>query len=186
MKKTIGEILLRVLPIMLGVYLGFALNNFGANQKLKKQAATFKAMLKNELQQNLESVQGVRPYHQQLVKDFAEILQAEDIEQAFNDYSLKGLKPGFVNSSAYETGIQTGIIQQFDLTLVQQLNRLYMLQKRYTNFNENMINALSSRQYPDTEHEIRGVIRTMRMNMNDVNSFEGQLAEFYEGMLEIL
>ena len=59
MKKLYTNLLLEIIPVMIGVYLGFALNNFGQNQKLQKQGATYKEMIRNEIEGNLTGMHWV-------------------------------------------------------------------------------------------------------------------------------
>lgn len=186
MKKIALNVLNQIIPIMIGVYLGFALNNFGEDRQLKRQADTFRNMLRTEIGENLEELEGVRPYHAQLLEDFSGLLHSDDLKKAFEEYSLKGLRPGFVNGSAFNTGIQTGVIQQFDLNLIQLLNRLYTLQEKYNSFNESMIASLSSRAFPETEKEIRSVLISVSMSMTDVHQFEQELIRSYQLVLEQL
>ncbi len=171
---------------MIGVYLGFALNNFGENQKTKQQVRTYKEMLRNEIVENLEGIAEVSPYHIKLSKDFSKLLQSEDLKKEFGAYNLQGLQPGVVYNSAYKTGIQTGIIQEFDLNLVQILNRCYTLQEKYNSFNESMISSSQSRKFPETESEIRSLLIITGMSMNDIKYFEVKLKQQYEKILELL
>ncbi len=189
MKQVVTTILIQMLPVMIGVYLGFAMNNFGEHQKLKKQSNTYKEMLKNEITENLASVEYVNTYHIQLTEKFSEILQAEDIKAKFDNMALNGFngfKPGFVNNSAYNTGIQTGIIQEFDLKLIQSLNRLYTLQGKYNRFNENMINSFLSNKFPETNSEIKSLLISSSMSMADVLVYEKELRSFYQEILNVL
>ena len=186
MKKIVTNILSQIVPIMIGVYLGFAMNNFGENRKLKNQSNTYKEMLKNEISENLGAIENVNSYHLQLAKDFSEILKDEKIEEKFGTMNFKGFRPGFVNNSAYDTGIQTGIIQEFDLELIQSLNKLYTLQGKYNRFNENMINSFLSNKFPETEREIKSLLILSSMSMNDVLTFEKELSKFYKQLLNAL
>ena len=184
MKKILVSVLSQIIPIMIGVYLGFALNNFGESQKLNRKLDTYTEMLKNEISDNLDQVQGVQEYHVSLGEDFQKLLRSEDLTTAFREYTFMGLKPGFVNNSAYNTGIQTGIIQEFPLEQIQSINRLYTLQNRYTTFNDNLISTFMSQKFPETESEIRSMLISMVMNMNDIRGFESELVGFYSDILE--
>ena len=186
MKKIVVSILSQVIPIMIGVYLGFAMNNLGERQKLKKQSNTYKEMLKNEISENLKAIDSVSPYHKEITEKFSKMLKSTNIEEKFGAMKFNGFKPGFVNDSAYNTGIQTGIIQEFDLKLIQSLNKLYTLQGKYNRFNENMINAFLSNKFPETESEIKSLLRLSLMSMNDVVSYEGELKMFYKNLLNVL
>ncbi|MFK7807413.1 MAG: hypothetical protein AB8F74_06365 [Saprospiraceae bacterium] len=183
MKKTISNILSQIIPVMIGVYLGFAMNNFGENRKLESQSETYKLMLKNEIGENLDALKSVSDYHVTIVKNFTDLLKSEDLVKAFQNTSFEGFRPGFVSSSAYNTGVQTGIIQAFDLNLIQTLNRLYTLQGKYNRFNENMINSFLGNKFPETESEIRSVLTSSLMSMNDVIIFENELMKYYSELL---
>ncbi len=186
MKKLIISVFTQILPVMLGVYLGFALNNFGESQKIKREKKVFREMLRNEIKENLASIKDVYAYHLKFSKDSDAIRKSPDVKKAFDEYEMRGLRPGFVNQSAYKTGIQTGIIQEFDLELIQVLNRLYTLQENYTTYNEMMMNSFLSRKFPETESEIKNTIQILMMNMNDLDNFEKNLENFYTKVLEDL
>lgn len=186
MKKMFFTGLKEIIPVMIGVYLGFTLNNFGETQKLNRDKATYAQMLTTEVQQNLASLENVSIYHAKLTADFDSIYHSKDIKKAFDNYQLQGLRPGFVNSSAYETGIQTGIIQSLDLQLVQRLNMVYTLQEKYDNFNNNMLNSFLGQKFPETTSEIKSLLKIMNMNMVDINNFEYELIEFYKNILKEL
>ena len=186
MKKTIWNFIGQMIPVMIGVYLGFALNNFGEAQKVKSQAGVYKQMLKNEISQNLEEIKGTYAYHEKLAEDINALAKNEDLKKAFGEFSFKGLQPGLVNDSAYNTGIQTGIIQHFDLEFIQSLNRLYALQKKYDAFNESMISSFLAQKFPETESEIKSMLIAVSMNMNDVLNFEHELEKFYTAILNKL
>ncbi len=185
-KKLIYNGFLQIIPVMFGVYLGFALNNFGEQQKLNRQKNTYEQMLKNEIEDNLKQVKEVSVYHEKITKDFLEIRQSKDIKLAFNNYTMTGLRPGNVSSSAYNTGIQTGIIQEFDLEIIQNLNKLYNYQGKYDSYNEQMLSSFLSGKYPETESEINNLMINLTMGMRDVENFERALQEYYQLMLNKL
>jgi len=186
MKKIAISILSQILPIMLGVYLGFAMNNFGENRKIRAQKVTFKNMLRNEVETNLKSIENVSTYHVDLSNSFEELLQGDDTREAFKQLQFGGFRPGFVSDSAYSTGIQTGIIQEFDLDLIQNLNMLYTLQRKYNRFTENMVNSFLANKFPETDSEIRSVMTNASMSMNDVLIFERELIANYQRVLEVI
>lgn len=186
LKTALYRGLLQILPIMFGVYLGFSLNNFGEQQKLNQQKNTYEQMLKNEIQDNLKQIKKASIYHKKITKDFIDIRESNDIKKAFNDYSMAGLRPGIVSNSAFETGIQTGIIQEFDLETIQHLNKLYNYQQKYDNYNEQMLNSFLSGKFPDTESEIKSLMINLSMNMSDVENFERELQEYYQLILDKL
>ncbi len=182
----IYSILTQILPVMLGVYLGFAVNNWGEARQQKAKEENYKLMLINEVEQNLKSIQKAQTYHKQLTEDFNRIYKSEDVQKAFGEYNMRGLQPGFVTDSGYNTGLQTGIIQGFDLKLVQKINNVYNLQEDYDSYNESMLDAFLNQDFPETEKDIKNIIVNLKMHMNDVATFESNLKKMYEDLLENL
>ncbi len=186
LKTALLSGLLQILPVMFGVYLGFALNNFSEQKKINRQKSIYEQMLKNEIQDNLKEVEKVSAYHEKLTKDINDIINSKDVKKAFNDYKMTGLRPGMVNSSAYNTGIQTGIIQEFDLKTIQNLNKLYNFQKKYDGYNEKMLEFFISEDVPETERQIKNLLINLSMGMNDIENFESGLEKYYQLMLDKL
>ena len=186
MKKHLINIIVQMIPVMIGVVLGFMISNYGENQKIKKRHAQYVELLKNEIKQNLSIIENCIPYHVQLREDFKKFEKSDNLIEDFSSYTLKGLRPGNVDRSAFETGIQSGIIQEFSLDKIQKINKLYSIQKSYTTFNISMIEALLMQKYPETESDIRGMTSNIVMNMNDVLPKEYALQEVYTLMLEEL
>ncbi len=49
-----------------------------------------------------------------------------------------------------------------------------------------MLNSFLSGKFPETESEIKNLMINLSMNMNDVASFERELQEYYQLMLDKL
>ena len=175
-----------MVPVMLGVYLAFALNNFGETRKQKKQTETFKKMLVNEIERNLEEVERVWPYHESLSIDFDTLFNSENFSESFKQYQFRGLRTGLVNNSAYNTGIQTGIIQGLELELIQEINRLYTHQESYDEYNKSVINSFMGRDFPESEDKMIALLRSMDMSLNDILNYEDNLIVNYKEILQIL
>lgn len=186
MKKTILKILAQILPVMLGVYLGFALNNYGERRSMRKKVDTYQHMLQNEIKDNLKQVKRVLPYHDTLALRVQDLLNSEDIKKEFENFRFTGLRPGMVHKSAFDTGIQTGVLQEFDLDLIQRLNRLYAFQDSYEKYNLTMMSTFLSKDFPEEKKQIKSLFTALSMNMHDVINFENQLAASYEKVLEQL
>lgn len=186
MKKALIFFGSQMIPVMLGVYLGFALNNYGEQQKLNKKTESFRQMLISELELNIQGIQRVKPYHEKLKIDFQDLLEEENPMEALQQYNFMGLRPGLVNQSAFDTGIQTGIIQEFSLEEVKLINQVYTIQSDYDTFNKAMLSAFLSKGLPETNRELRNILQIMVMNMNDLHQFESKLLVFYEKVLSAL
>jgi hypothetical protein len=174
-KKPLLSFLNQIIPVMIGVYLGFALNNFGQDQKTKNQFKAYKTILKTEVSDNLLQLAKVQQYHLDMRDSIRNLQASESIVEDYNYFmknSFMGFRPALFNNSAYETGIQTGMIQEFKLETVQAINKTYTMQEIYFSFTQNIIQSISARKLPESEKEIRNALRVMEMNFNDFQSLE--------------
>jgi len=175
----------QIIPVMIGVYLGFALNNYGENRKVKKQKATFEKMLFNEITGNLENVTKSLPYHLNFKKDIDSLSKEEAVFDAFDNYVITGLRLPRLNSGAYDTGVQTGIFGTFDLNFVQLINRLYTTQNAYVQTNNSILSSMISKDQPDDDKETLKMLATLDINLNDIIAGENDLQGFYCEILRI-
>lgn len=168
-----------MIPVMIGVFLGFSLNNFAEKQRIEQHTTNFTSMIKNEILTNQQNIERVYEYHNNLKADVDSLRQSRNLKEAMNGYAFNGLRPGSVDNSAFRTGVQSGIIQEMDLSLIQKINMLYNLQDDYQEFNKAMIASILNKDFPTTEMEIEKLLVSVKMNMNDVTSFEERLMEKY-------
>lgn len=182
-KSTAGKFILnmlyQIIPVMIGVYLGFAVNNRGERIKVKKDKAVYEKMLYNEIYSNLNEVKKVFPYHQTLKKNFTEIILAESPLKALNDYSFTGLRTPRLNQGAYDTGIQTGILKEFDLQFVQMINQMYSVQKSKVSFNQDILSSMISKDLPNNDLEANNLTVSTIINLNDIIAGEQDLQIYY-------
>ena len=184
--KLISAILIQILPVMIGVYLGFALNNFGEEQKTKNKTEVYRSILAAEVNQNLAAIKEVKDYHIELSNRLNELLNSPKITDAFKTFRFNGIRPAKISRSAFDTGIQTGIMQEFKIPLIQELNSLYAYQQRLDDFNANMVNSLASQKFPETEKEIRNLATILSISLNDIKVYESRLESDYQSILQEL
>ena len=183
MKKFLYNVLNQVLPVMLGVYLGFALNDFSQNRKEQKEIELYAAILQQEILQNQEVIARVLPYHRKLKATFTSLREAEDPAQALKQIKFKGLQPALLSKSAFQTGLQSGNLQRLPLQVVQKLNRLYSLQERYSEFTNDMVSGMISRGMPKDAAEMKEGAQMVVVSMNDVLPMEQSLSIMYAELL---
>lgn len=183
-KSILKNFIDQMIPVMIGVYLGFALNNFGESKKIKKDTDDVFNMIKVEIQENLSSVQKVEKYHEDLGKDILAILQSTNVRQKFNEYSFKGLRPGRVYRSSYDTAIQSGTIKNFDIQNIKVFNRLYSLQDSYDDYNKTFLGNFLGCDFPNTDKEVKNLLISLNMSLNDVIISEDELIKAYNDVLK--
>lgn len=183
MKKTLREIVLQIIPVMIGVYLGFVVSDWAEARKRESQARLFLESIRSEIASNRDVLEMVREYHVML----------RDSSQAWASGTLRG-KPRFfegtrmmkLTSSAYQTGIQTGIINELPLAKIQSLNTLYTFQHEYNEFGTLMMASLIEKDFSDNPGDIRKIAQFLAVTMTDVAIKETDLLKGYEALLQEL
>lgn len=169
MKKKISELILQIIPVMIGVYLGFAISNWGDQQKRKSQSIIFFKNIKNEIEINTDKLQNVIDYHKML-KDSSRFY--------FNNFSnkpvdklldfFKGIQTSTLIESAYNTGNQTGIISELEMNKIQNLNQLYAYQKEYNEYIKMTLSSLINSDFEDNEKSVKKILQFISITMTDI------------------
>lgn len=63
MKKKIGEIILQIIPVMIGVYLGFIVSNWSETNKTNSQTELIRKNIVAEIKSNKSKIKQVLEYH---------------------------------------------------------------------------------------------------------------------------
>jgi len=180
LKRSIWKFIREMIPVMLGVYFAFALSDYSDRRKTKEEFQEFKTLLAKEITQNRDNLKPTYEYHQKLKEDFDTLRNSDDPFQSFSEYELRGIRPGFVSSSAYKTGLQTGIIHQFDLDWIIAINNLYTYQEKYDDYNKSLLDGFISQKIPEDSEEVVSIASNLIMSMNDVLIYEKNLIKYYE------
>ena len=178
MKKSIGDLLFQIIPVMVGVYLGFVVSNWSEDNQKNKQAKVLLKNLHAEIEENEKIVHGVIAYHGMLrdsSNHYAEMGDEIKIPTFFQGTRLLKL-----NNSAYQTGIQTGIINELSLDKIQALNQLYVFQDTYNEYGNIIMSNFLSKDFSDKKEDIREIARFLSITMTDISTMEEGLIEVFE------
>lgn len=185
-KSGIWNFVREMIPVMLGVYFAFALNDYSEQRKINSQFLEYKALITEEVKQNLKNIEPCFEYHKKFKEELISLAKSDEPYAAFENYKMKGLRPGFVSKSAYQTGIQTGIIQEFELNMIQDINNLYTFQSNYDEYNKSLLEGFISKDIPKNDDEVVDISRNLIMSMNDVIISEENLIKYYNAILQKL
>lgn len=184
MKKKIGELLFQIIPVMIGVYLGFVVSDCAGNQQKRKQSELLTQNLLSEVEMNETKLKYVVEYHEML-RDSSRIFASAD-NGAARPRFFKGTRIMKLNSSAYDTGIQTGVINELSIDKIQALNNLYTLQGDYNEFSVIMMSSLINKDFSDREEDMKKIARFLSITMTDIVIKENDLLQGYEDIKQIL
>jgi len=154
MKKKIGELLFQIIPVMIGVYLGFVVTNWSDGNQRKKQSQVLIDNMLSEIKSNKDKVFNVRDYHM-ILRDSCKSYSKRNIP--FNSPGFfKGIRTQNLSSSSYETGIQTGLINEIPISKLEIINQLYTLQNEYNDFGKLVLNRLITMDMDSEERGLKG------------------------------
>ncbi len=184
MKKKIGDILLQIIPVMIGVYLGFVVSNRADTSNRKVQTDIFMSTLLSEMESNKQKVESVVAYHEMV----------RDSSQYYSNPQVKAIRPGFfkgtrtlkLSNSAYHTGLQTGIINALSISQIQAINQLYTTQNDYNEYSNMLLAGLINRDFSDNEESMKAIARYLAITMTDVVIKERDLLKGYTNLKEVL
>lgn len=184
MKKKTWEILLQIIPVMIGVYLGFLISNWSKNKQKEDESEFLVNNLISEMKTNQNRLNDVINYHV-LLRDSSRYYSDNRIETKKPDF-FKGISVMKLNFSAYNTGIQTGVINELSIDKIQQINQLYTLQSDYNEFGNLLMSSLINKDFTDNQDDMKEISRFLAMTMTDVVIKEHDLIEGYKKVIEEL
>lgn len=184
MKKNIGQLLLQIVPVMIGVYLGFVVSNWSENRKNKSQIAVFKTNIIAELQSNKSRIEEVVSYHKMVRDSSSHYRNVSKIQSLPRFFS--GVRTLTLTNSAFETGVQTGLINGLEFDEIQSVNYVYTIQESYNDFASVLLSGLITMDIEENETGFKKFYRYLSVSMTDVVIKEEQLLTQYDLLLEKL
>ncbi|MCA6073768.1 hypothetical protein [Fulvivirga sedimenti] len=185
MKNKFGDFIIQVITVMIGVFLGFVVSNWSEAKKEQTRASALMKNISTEIQTNKASVERVIDYHRMVL---------DSSRYYFNQPTITNYKPEFfkgVNTisfynSAFETGIQTGLINEISIDKIQKLNEVYTQQRSYEDFSNLLLSGLITMDFNNGEESTRKILMYLSISMMDVVIKEEQLLESYDKALELI
>ena len=182
MKKKIGEIILQIIPVMIGVYLGFVVSNWSETNKINSQTVLLRNNIVAEIKSNKSKIDEVFEYHK-MIRDSSRYYQN------FTDFKkmpsfFKGTRTITLTNSAFDTGIQTGLINSLKFEEIQSINDVYTEQSAYKDFNNLILTGLITIDFKENNDGIRKFYSYLAVSMTDVVIQENRLIESYNKLLK--
>ncbi|HEY9113353.1 MAG TPA: hypothetical protein VIN10_01555 [Bacteroidales bacterium] len=179
-KRKIGELFFQIIPVMIGVYLGFIVSNWSES---KQQDSKKKLLIENiisEIKDNKNNINMVVDYHEML-RDSSRYFLKSGKNQIPSFF--RGVNTLTLTNSAFETGIQTGLLNELSIDKIQSLNRVYASQKAYNEFCNILLSGLINMDFMDNEESIQKILQFLSISMTDVAIKERHLLKEYENVI---
>ncbi|MEO1713438.1 MAG: hypothetical protein AAFU60_08905 [Bacteroidota bacterium] len=182
--RTLWDLCYQMIPVALGVYLGFVVSNWSERSRKRAEADTLLQNLKYEISSNQQRLEGVVGYHE-LVRDSSRYYSNPEIT-AHKPAFFKGTRVLKLTNSAYQTGLQTGVINDLPIDQIQSLNKLYTFQEDYNDFVDLLMLTLINKDFTEKEEDIRSILRFLALTMTDIVIKEEDLITGYQRTVELL
>ncbi len=185
MKRHIKEILFQIIPVAIGVYLGFFVSNWAEANKRNTDTNKYLENLTAEMLLNKQKIESVANYHRMLRDSsiYVSIHAKDNLKPAF----FQGTRVFPLVQSAFVTGLQTGVVNELSLDQIQTINELYNQQDYYNDFGKTLTTGLLIFDFSNSEAaNIKKIASFLGMTMTDVIFQEESLLQQYDQALKIL
>ena len=182
--RTLWDLCYQMIPVALGVYLGFVVSNWSEQRRTQSETDILLQNLKQEIEANQEGLEAVLAYHT-LLRDSSRHYSNSDVPVRKPDF-FKGTRVFKLTNSAYQTGLQTGVINELPLNHIQRLNKLYTFQEDYNEFVDMLMLTLIQKDFSEKEEDIRSIVRFLSLTMTDLVIKEKDLITGYQLTTDLL
>lgn len=126
LKKILYEVLVLIVPVMLGVYLGLLANNWNNEKEENKQTEKVLKNILQEINYNHLSVEESLAYFSQLRDSIHRLDNRNLLPSNFSFW--KGLNPPLLKDASFQSASLSGVLSRIDIDLLEQLTIVYALQ----------------------------------------------------------
>lgn len=180
LKYAIGEILLVVIGILIALWI----NNLNDKRKIDSSILNNIVRIENEILGNQKQIEKVFEYHKMVrdtIKHVSIPINFENIEDKFGFW--RGHQIFRLQDAAFQTLIQSGVSQNIDAELLEDLNTLYSNQTFYNDLSKSVTQGLYTLDFSSREG-MQKVKNLISMTMEDVYFLESDLITSYDECLK--
>ena len=185
MKDTLGKIILDLIPVAIGVYVGLLVSNWNENKKTDQITQNTIERVKREIGLNQNNITDAVTYHS-MIRDCIKKLDYVNLPNDPRAFSFwRGINMPRLYNSAFETIKQTGVANNINPNILEQLNKLYTYQDSYNDFSKTASQSLYNIDFTK-EDASRRMLTFISMSMSDIYYFEESLQTQFKHTLKII
>ncbi|MFD2565000.1 hypothetical protein [Aquimarina rubra] len=185
MKNKTSDLLIQIISVTIGVFLGFAISNWSENKKETKKFNSLIENLTSEIQSNMNKIEQVIDYHK-TVRDSSRFYLSQKKLNNFKPTFFKGVNTLSFDNSVYQTAIQTGLFNKLKIEKSQAINNIYTKQRAYEEFSNLLLSGLITMDFEQNEKSYRRIATYLSISMTDIVIKETQLLENMEATLKLI
>lgn len=178
------EILVQIVPVAIGVYLGLLVNDWNADRQARDTKAHSQELLIQEIKVNKAKVEETLAYHLMLLDSISVLMQKES--PGFKDLGFwQGVRPPTLYSAAYQSATLSGSINTFSLLEIHSIAEAYSAQEKVDDVSLIAMQGLIQQDFYN-ESQLRRTMNFVRMMLKDISFAEQDLLASYNKALETL
>jgi flagellar biosynthesis GTPase FlhF len=184
MRARIVDIIVQIIPVMIGVFLAFLVSDCSEETRIRQKRDQMVEMLTTEVSENKKKIEQVIDYHKMLLDSTSYYAQPSRKLVGKPNF-FKGVRTITLSHGAYQSALQTGLISELDLEQIQMINELYQSQEAYNNYNNMILEGLVTQDFVNPNQRDR-VLRFLSVAMYDVVVKERDLLVAQKQVVELL
>lgn len=141
--KLFYEIVVMVLPVMLGVYLGLLANDWNEERKENQKLENVLKSMEGEILHNQEVVEESLSYFRQLADSIYYMKDKSVTPSSFSFW--QGLNPPLLKNASFQTAMLTGVLTNLDIETLEQLGTSYSLQEDLKEQTNTYVQSITSK-----------------------------------------
>ncbi|WP_108807833.1 hypothetical protein [Aquimarina spinulae] len=181
-KKTIAKIFLDLIPVAIGVYVGILGSNWNENLKTIESKDRTIESIKKEIEKNKSLILEVKDYHVWVNEKIKKMPRIESPKDTISLDFWRGLRIPRLQKSAYQTAIQTGIIGEIKIDLLEKMNEVYLQIDLYNQFRNTAMQGLYANDFSDIKN-FNKIASFLGVTMVDLYYLENEIIEKFKTCL---
>lgn len=176
----IPKLLLEVILISSGVFLGLAGEQWRESAHKRELAATAVRGFRSELETNRKAVAAVKDYHAAKHKELTGFFQADPKQRSKMQVHFKGIQTVAFEHAAWDLALATGALANIDQQLAYSLAHVYNTQEFYGQLTQGLTQAMYAHPPSDNDH---GFLQAVDLYYDDIVVEEPKLLAMYDELI---
>ena len=178
--RTAASMVLQVVLIAVGVFLGLAGEEWREDRENRRLAAEMLRRFRTELVTNRETVMGIKDYHVERLAELKTFFAAPVDQRDATVVKFAGIRPPFFERTAWDLAIATQSLTFVDAELAFALSRTYGFQNLANELGRGVVDAMYAR--PPTEADTN-FFAVLELYYSDLTGLEPGLVAAYDELI---
>jgi hypothetical protein len=183
--KSILQLLIEVVLVALGVFLGLLANQWHDDQQHRELANTTLRYFHQEIVANKQAIAKVQAYHAALSREVGAFLQGEGpktMQRFQSDVHFRGVEPVVLERTSWDLALATQSFSYLPAKLSYAISQVYTRQQAFQTLENVFLQAVLAPTAFGTQ-DMTGLATSMNLYLLDVNIQEPQLITLYDELL---